>query len=156
MDRRRAPPLLRVEHIGSTSVPDLIAKPLPDLMPLLKRFEDGFDGVAPLRALGCWYAGDLGIPGRHLFVRGAPRTHANCLVEAVRGGPRHLALRDVLRSNPQWRARYAALKRRLAARFGDDREGYALARSDFMRELFAYAGVDGEGPEAGRTEQSSA
>lgn len=121
--------MLRVEHIGSTAFPGLIAKPLLDLMPLLKRFEDGFDCVVPLRA--------------------------HFLVEGSKEARRHLAVRDVLRSNSQWCARYAALKRGLAARFGDDREGYAMAKSDFMRELFAFAGVEGEEPGAGRGNPSS-
>lgn len=134
--------VLRVEHIGSTSVPGLIAKPVLDLMPLVRRFEDGFACVAPMRAMGYWYAGDYGIPGRHLFVRGSPRTHhVHVLVEGSKESVRHLAVRDVLRQRPEMAARYAALKRELAAKFGDDREGYAMAKSGFMGEVFGVAGV---------------
>lgn len=135
--------ILRVEHIGSTAVPGLIAKPVLDLMPLLKRFEDGFACVAPMRALGYWYAGDFGIPDRHLFIKGSPRTHhAHMLVEGAIEARRHLAVRDVLRGNPQAVEQYAALKRYLAPRFGDDREEYANAKTAFMRTLFDQAGVE--------------
>ncbi len=137
------PLLVRVDHIGSTSVPGLIAKPVLDLMPLVKDFEDGFGCVGPMRTLGYWYAGEFGISGRHLFVKGSPRTHhAHVLVEGSKEARRHLAVRDVLRSNPEMAARYAALKEALASRFGDDREGYSMAKSAFMRELFERAGVD--------------
>ncbi len=137
------PGVLRVEHIGSTAVPGLLAKPVLDLMPLVKRFEDGFDCVSQMRALGYWFAGDFGIPGRHLFIKGSPRTHhAHMLVDGSTEARRHLAVRDTLRQNPAAAARYAALKQALAPRFGDDREGYAEAKGAFMRELFALAGVD--------------
>ncbi|MGH7132134.1 MAG: GrpB family protein [Phycisphaerales bacterium] len=135
--------VIRVEHIGSTSVPALIAKPVIDLMPLVMSFDEGFACVQPMRALGYWYAGEFGIAGRHLFVKGAPRTHhAHMLVEGSKGVTRHLAVRDVLRASPQMAARYAALKQGLAAQFGDDRESYAMAKSAFMRELFDLAGVE--------------
>lgn len=141
--RACGPAVIGVEHIGSTSVPGLIAKPVLDLMPLVRSFDDGFACVAPMRALGYWYAGDFGISGRHLFVKGSPRTHhAHMLVEGSKEARRHLAVRDVLRANPQAAARYAALKLELAPRFGDDREGYANAKAALMRELFDLAGVD--------------
>lgn len=137
------PKVIRVEHIGSTSVPGLIAKPVLDLMPVLRNFDDGFDCVAPMRALGYWYAGDFGISGRHLFVKGSPRTHhAHFLVEGSLEARRHIAVRDTLRGSPAAAARYAALKRDLAAKFGDNREGYAEAKSQLMRELFDLAGVE--------------
>jgi GrpB-like predicted nucleotidyltransferase (UPF0157 family) len=138
-----SPVVIRVEHIGSTSVPGLIAKPVLDLMPLVGDFDQAFACVAPMRRLGYWYAGEFGISGRHLFVKGAPRTHhAHMLVEQSKEARRHLAVRDLLRANPDLAARYAALKRELAPRFRDDREGYAEAKAAFMRELFERAGVD--------------
>lgn len=136
-------PIIRVEHIGSTSVPGLIAKPVLDLMPVLRSYEAGFACVAPMRALGYWYAGDFGIAGRHFFIKGSPRTHhAHMLVDGSREAQRHLAVRDVLRASPAAAARYAALKTTLAQQFGDDREGYAHAKAAFMRELFDAAGVE--------------
>lgn len=137
------PKVIRVEHIGSTSVPGLIAKPVLDMMPVLRSFADGFACVAPMRALGYWYAGDFGIAGRHLFIKGSPRTHhAHFLVEGSLEGRRHIAVRDTLRANPAAAAKYAALKRDLALQFGDNREAYAEAKSQLMRELFDLAGVE--------------
>lgn len=138
-----APVVTRVEHIGSTAVRGLIAKPVLDLMPLVTDFDEAFACVAPMRALGYWYAGEFGIAGRHLFVRGSPRTHhAHMLVEGSKEAVRHLAVRDALRDDPDALARYAALKRELAPRFGDNREGYAEAKGAFMREVFDRMGVE--------------
>lgn len=135
--------VLRVEHIGSTSVPGLIAKPILDLMPLVRSYDDGFTCVERIRALGYWYAGDFGIAGRHLFVKGAPRTHhAHMLVEGSREARRHIAVRDALRADATLAARYAELKRGLAAQFGADRDGYASSKSALMREIFDRAGVE--------------
>lgn len=137
------PAVIRAEHIGSTSVSGLVAKPILDLMPLLKHFDDGFDCVEPMRALGYWFAGDFGIAGRHLFVKGSPRTHhAHFLVDGSKEARRHIAVRDVLRAKPEMSARYAELKQELAGRFGADRDGYAMSKSALMREMFDLAGVD--------------
>jgi GrpB-like predicted nucleotidyltransferase (UPF0157 family) len=135
--------LLRVEHIGSTSVPGLDAKPVIDLLPILRSFDEGYACVEPMRALGYWYAGDFGIAGRHLFIRGSPRTHhAHMLLEDSREARRHLAVRDTLRARPDRAQRYAELKTALTAQFGSDRERYAEAKGAFMRELFDATGLE--------------
>jgi hypothetical protein len=67
--------MLDVYHVGSTSVPDLAAKPIIDMMPVLSRHEDGIACIKPMEAIGYLYRGERGIEGRHLFVRGEPRTH---------------------------------------------------------------------------------
>jgi GrpB-like predicted nucleotidyltransferase (UPF0157 family) len=65
-----APCIALVEHIGSTAVPGLAAKPVIDLMPALACFEDGQRCVEPMQRLGYEYRGEYGIAGRHFFVRG--------------------------------------------------------------------------------------
>lgn len=106
-------------------------------------FDEAVACVAPMRALGYWYAGEFGIEGRHLFVKGSPRTHhAHMLMEGSKEAVRHLAVRNTLRADPVALARYAALKRELAPRFGDNREAYSEAKGAFMRELFAGAGLE--------------
>lgn len=54
IERARGDAVIRVDHIGSTSVPGLIAKPVLDLMPLVRTFEDGFRCVEAMRGLGYW------------------------------------------------------------------------------------------------------
>jgi len=134
--------VIAIEHIGSTSVPGLAAKPIIDIMPMLASFEDGFACVAPLEALGYESRGEFGIPGRHYFVRDAdagPPEHVHMYASGADEAVRHLLLRDYLRTHPGRAASYAALKRGLAVRFRDDREAYSEAKTDFILETVALA-----------------
>jgi GrpB-like predicted nucleotidyltransferase (UPF0157 family) len=131
-----------VEHIGSTSVPGLAAKNVVDLMPGLRRFEDGQRSLAAMESLGFVSKGEYGIPGRHLFTMDEPesgrRLH-NCHMYEVGHDEwiAHLAFRDYLRTHDDARDRYEALKRDLAARHPDDVEAYAEAKTEFVKEVVA-------------------
>ncbi len=120
--------LLRVEHIGSTSVSGLAAKPVIDLMPVLAAFEDGARCVGPMEALGYDYRGEYGIPGRHYFsgwdAETGLRVHVHMLVEGSEPWRNHLLFRDFLRAHPSEAAAYAQVKRATAERHRNDREAY--------------------------------
>jgi GrpB-like predicted nucleotidyltransferase (UPF0157 family) len=135
--------LVQVEHIGSTAVPGLAAKPIIDLMPGLARPEDGLACVAPMEALGYEYRGAFGIPGRHYFPRQAEgerlAVHAHMFVVGHPEWTRHLLFRDYLRAHPRRMREYEALKRGLAERFRDERAAYTDAKSDFVRATDAMA-----------------
>ncbi len=64
-----------VHHVGSTAIPGIAAKPVIDIMGLLRRHEDGFACVSAMAALGYKFGGEAGVSGRHYFVKGEPRTH---------------------------------------------------------------------------------
>jgi GrpB-like predicted nucleotidyltransferase (UPF0157 family) len=82
---------------------------------------------------GYTYRGEAGIPGRHYFRRGEPRSHHLHLVEQGSALWRdHLAFRDRLRAEPALAAAYGALKRRLASRHADDRAAYTEAKAPFI------------------------
>ena len=131
-----------VEHIGSTSIPGLAAKDVVDLMPGLRAFEDGTGCVAAMESVGFEYKGEFGIPGRHYFKMDDPvtgkRLH-NCHMYAVGHDEwvAHLAFRDYLRAQDDWRDRYETLKRALAVQHPDDVEAYADAKTDFVKEVVA-------------------
>ena len=133
---------LAIEHVGSTSVPGLGAKPIVDIMIGLRALADHARCVAPLASLSYEHKGEYGIPGRHYFrrpVRG-PRTHQLHMVEHGRDfWVRHLLFRDYLRRNPDEAAAYQRLKLRLAARFGSDIEGYTEAKTEFIESALAKA-----------------
>jgi GrpB-like predicted nucleotidyltransferase (UPF0157 family) len=141
------PLAVRLEHVGSTSVPGLAAKPIIDL--LVEVRGDGF--VAPLEALGYLYAPS---PGFEFFARphGRPRTHHVHVCAA--GGDfarRHLAVRDFLRVEPEEVAAYAAFKREVVARTGPDRLAYIEGKDAYVRALEARAlGWDESRPPRGR------
>jgi len=130
-----------VEHVGSTSVPLLAAKPIIDIMVVVPDAPIGKKTIAPLAVLGYEYRGELGIPGRLYFAKGGPpRTHH--LHMYPHGHPESLRLllfRDYLRTNPNAAHEYAELKRALAKRFRDDREAYTEAKSTFIKSIEADA-----------------
>lgn len=134
--------LLDIEHVGSTSVPGLGAKPIIDIMAGVPSFQEGHRCVGPMERLGYEYKGEFGIPGRHYFrkIQNDVRSHQVHMVEA--GGEfwrRHLLFRDYLRSHPDEALRYFELKLRLADEYRHDREGYAEAKSAFIQAALARA-----------------
>jgi len=123
-----------VEHVGSTSVPGLAAKPIVDIDVVVRSVEDVPSAIERLRSLGYVYQGDKGIEGREAFMwpPGARRHH---LYVVVRGSPPHEAhvdFRDYLRAHPEAAREYGALKKRLAERHGDDSLAYGEAKTGFV------------------------
>lgn len=131
------PQLIDIHHIGSTSVPDLAAKPIIDIMPVVRDIGsiDAFN--QNLQALGYTPKGENGISGRRYFERGGDqRTHH---VHAYQiGSPhveRHLAFRDYLRTHPQRARTYGDLKLELASTFPWDIDAYIEGKSGLVAAL---------------------
>ncbi len=138
-----APLALAIEHIGSTAIPGLSAKPIVDIMIGVRRLAEVRQKIDELAALGYTYvpAFEAQIPERMFFQRGSPRTHHVHVVETGSGfWRRQIVFRDYLKAHPELAQEYADLKRGLAARFPDDREGYTQAKTDFVRDVLGRAG----------------
>jgi GrpB-like predicted nucleotidyltransferase (UPF0157 family) len=133
--------VLELEHIGSTSVPGLPAKPIIDIGIAVRDFEAAFVCVAPIEALGYVYRGENGIPRRHYFRKGYPlRTHHIHMVEVESTEwAQQILFRDYLRGHPGARRQYADLKIDLARRFPKDRDAYLAAKAPLIREILALA-----------------
>ena len=145
--RAAAPSLVvAVEHVGSTAVPGLAAKPIIDLMPAVAagRLDDLDRCVAPIVVLGYEYIAryEDELPLRRFFKLRTPnRQHNVHLVEqASEFWLRHLRFRDILRARPEVAAEYAALKLSLAPRYDDVNE-YAGAKGAFIESVLAGAAV---------------
>jgi len=127
--------LLAIEHVGSTSVPGLAAKPILDLaasVPSLREAEALFPALS---ALGYQYKPDPEIPERLYLVKGSPqrRTHHLSLAEpASRFWREHLRFRDLLRADAALAAAYARLKIDLAERHPHDRPAYQAGKQAFI------------------------
>jgi GrpB-like predicted nucleotidyltransferase (UPF0157 family) len=125
----------RIEHIGSTAVQGLAAKPIIDLDIVLASSVDLPEAIRLLAALGYVHQGDLGVEGREAFrwPSGEARHHPYILIESAAELRRHIAFRDALRANAVLRDEYAKLKRSLATQYSGDREAYTEGKSGFIR-----------------------
>jgi GrpB-like predicted nucleotidyltransferase (UPF0157 family) len=130
------PLVLAIEHVGSTSVPNMCAKPIIDLDVIVRR-EDVAAAIAAVEALGYRHEGDLGVGGREALRWTAefPEHHLYVCPEGSPAFERHVLVRDYLRTHPEKAREYAELKKRLAQQFHDDRSKYQAAKADFVDSL---------------------
>ncbi|MCA9720029.1 MAG: GrpB family protein [Myxococcales bacterium] len=138
-----------VEHVGSTSVPGLAAKPVLDIAARVVAETSNEELIARLSEIGYLFCGDKGADGGVLFVRErAPlvRTHHLHVVRV--GEPTwalYLGFRAALRADAGVRRDYERLKRSLVERFAEDRAGYTAAKAAFIRGVLAGADPDARG-----------
>lgn len=134
---------LRVEHVGSTAVPGLPAKPILDLDVVVGSENDVPVVLERLAGAGYRWQGDLGIAGRQAFLpvgeQDLPAHHLYLVVDGNRAHLDHVLLRDLLRADPDARARYAALKRANALRAAGDMGFYVAAKAALVAELLTRA-----------------
>jgi len=130
--------LIDIHHIGSTSVPGLKAKPIIDMMPVVKDIAkiDSFN--EQMKKLGYECMGELGMKGRRYFRKGGDdRTHQVHAFQADNKEDieRHLAVRDYLRTHAEAVTQYGDLKENLAKQFPNDIEAYMDGKDEFVKEL---------------------
>ncbi len=132
-----------IEHVGSTSVPGLAAKPVIDVDVVVQR--DALDdAIRALERVGYTHRGDLGIPDRHSLAEpDGPRRNVYVTVDGSLALHNHLAVRDALRADAQLRAAYADLKARLAAEIDDIGE-YVERKTELLTRILADAGFSEE------------
>ena len=129
-----------IEHIGSTAVPGLGAKPIIDILLGVDHLDDVQRRAAALDSIGYEYRPEMEaiFPTRRFFVKppAHPRmVHLHVVEHATPFWERHLKFRDLLRCRPTAAAEYLALKRRLAIEFADNREGYTDAKTAFIESI---------------------
>ncbi|MFZ7942952.1 GrpB family protein [Neobacillus sp. 19] len=128
--------VIRFEHFGSTSVQGMKAKPVIDMMCIVKDINKVDEFNPRMESLGYDVAGEWGIAGRRLFRKGGEnRTHHihfyqfnNPQIE------RHVVFRDYLRAHPEEVARYSHFKEELANRF-ENTSDYSPAKKYFVKEM---------------------
>ncbi len=134
---------LSIEHVGSTSVEGLAAKPIIDIDVVMESYEAFSAIVERLAAAGYEHRGDLGIAGREAFKRtfedGFMSYHLYVCPKDGEELRRHLALRDYLRTHPDARDAYGALKMANAEKFRYDIDGYIEAKGPFIRDILVKA-----------------
>jgi GrpB-like predicted nucleotidyltransferase (UPF0157 family) len=134
-------PVMAIEHVGSTSVPGLAAKPVIDC-DIVVAEQDVTVASEVLTGLGFTPLGELGIPLRWAFKEPArlAGTNTYVVVEGSLSLRNHLAVRDTLRADPDLREQYAAVKRRVGATAANIDE-YGQGKNAMIQRILAAAGL---------------
>ncbi len=143
--------LLAVHHIGSTAIEGIHAKPVIDLMPVVRGLAALDARRAALEGLGYRWWGELGLAGRRYCTRDDPASGKRLvqLHAYARGAPdivRHLAFRDVLRERPTLAAGYDREKLRCQRLHPEDSHAYGDCKRDWIRTVEARALAEAAGP----------
>lgn len=144
---------ISIEHVGSTSVPGLAAKPVIDLSVISER-EDIDAAIEALTLKGGYsYMGTMGIPDRHAFRKPGVLPNRNLYVsvkdcQSIRN---HLALRDLCRRDEMVRDRYGQVKLELSRREWKNVDEYCEAKTEVINWILEQAGLSEEDREAIRS-----
>jgi GrpB-like predicted nucleotidyltransferase (UPF0157 family) len=132
---------LRIDHIGSTSVPGLAAKPVIDVQISVAALEPVDAFRVPLERLGYVFRAENADRTKRYFREppGTRRTHVHVRRHGSWSEQWALLFRDFLRAHPEVAERYAALKRQLAQRYRNERDAYVEAKTPFFWETIAQA-----------------
>jgi GrpB-like predicted nucleotidyltransferase (UPF0157 family) len=137
--------LLRVEHMGSTAVPGLGAKPIIDILAAVPELGPAPDYAEPLEPLGYVWIENAGFEDAHSLSRRAETSPGSLPVHLFLTEMdswfwrRHLVFRDQLRARPETAAAYEALKRDLAQKFRHDRPAYVEGKTGFIEGVVRQA-----------------
>ena len=125
--------ILDIQHVGSTSIPGMVAKPIIDIAIAIQDFEKAKICIKPIEELGYEFRGELGIPRRHFFGLGEPRQfHLHMNEVSSIEWDNQLLFRDILIRDEGLSNAYAALKTDLAKRYPQDRDAYLLGKAPFI------------------------
>ena len=134
-----------IEHIGSTAVAGLGAKPIIDIMIAVYSLSEADKCIEALERVGYKYVSEheVSMPERRYFNKGKPpkeqHYHIHMVDVTSDFWKRHLLFRDYLRKHPEIAHEYFKMKKRLAAEYGSDREGYTGAKTSFIEKVVAKA-----------------
>jgi len=135
--------LVAIHHIGSTAIPGIHAKPVIDFLVEVEDLVRLDDQTRKMIDLGYEAMGEFGIPGRRYFRKdSSPGTRTHNIHSFKTGSPgldRHLAFRDYLIAHTLEAEEYSALKRKLAAEFPNDIEGYMDGKDAYIKRIEAKA-----------------
>ncbi len=139
-----------IEHVGSTSVPGLPAKPIIDVDVVVKDSEATELAIRALHSVGYIHRGNLGVKGREAFhnPQGQRWYHLYVCLAEGEAFLNHLIFRDYLRKDSNARDRYGQLKQRLAQQFPQSIDLYIEGKTPFILEILAQQGFAEEFLEA--------
>jgi len=134
--------VLDIQHVGSTSIPGLSAKPIIDIIVGVSDL-DAFDiqNVGKLENAEYSYRGDAGVPGRIFFRKGKPRAKFHLSIATINGDywNKQIVFRDYLRTHPQDAKEYEELKVQLARQYPNDRAVYTSLKNPLITSILEKA-----------------
>ncbi len=133
-----------IEHVGSTSINGVYAKPIIDLVIGVNDFRDILAMNDILAENGFYYRGQ-DLPGQHLYVcgEGEIRTHhIHVVIYQDKNWVNYITMRNYLNSHPEDAQKYSDLKRDLAEKYADDRNAYTAMKEDFIDSILYKASVE--------------
>ncbi|MBR5251802.1 MAG: GrpB family protein [Oscillospiraceae bacterium] len=137
---------LGVEHVGSTAVQGICAKPCIDIDVVIRDYSVFDTVVAKLGGIGYIHEGDLGIKDRHAFCyTDKPHLYKHHLYVCPQFSQelhRHITFRDFLRGNPQAAQLYSNTKQTAAQLYPDDIDGYMAHKSPCIEQLYKMCGLE--------------
>ena len=146
--------ILSVEHVGSTSIPGIKAKPIIDIDIIVENPESVSFVIHQLEKLGYVHSGDLGIKGREAFRRVSskvpfvrppqewPLHHLYVCQKGIDSLRNHLLFRDYLRNHPEKARQYSALKETLVKSVNDDIDLYVEGKTEFICDILKEIGFN--------------
>lgn len=134
-----------IHHIGSTAIPDILAKPIIDILIEISSLEALDFHISNLTSIGYTARGEYGIPGRRYFkkhdLNGSPLVNLHSYLKQSHQVRRHLAFRDFLLAHPEFAHEYSELKKSLADINGRLPDTYQDAKQPFIEKVLAKAGL---------------
>ena len=129
---------ITIHHIGSTSIPNIYAKPIIDMLVEVSNIEEVDKYHIEMVGLGYEAMGEFGIPGRRYFRKEINNIRTHHLHTFQVNSPdvaRHLYFRDYMKAHPEDAKKYSDLKRELARQFPHDIESYMDGKDGFIKEM---------------------
>jgi len=128
--------VLRIEHVGSTAIPGMPAKPIIDIMIVVADYEGASGNIRALERLGYEYKGESRRLRQHHLVKGTPTTHTLYLVEPENAElAARVRFREYLIDHVQAAGAYAQLKTELAAAHATDLKAYQEGKLEFVQRI---------------------